>query len=243
VAGQLALTLEEDLTILDRKIAQLGGLAEHVLGQAIDALSNRDPDRAEDTFSRDLLIDRMERSVEDLAIATLAKYHPVSGDVRHIITAIRIASDLERVGDLCKNIAKRAIAVAPEQPPMQLISGFKHIGEITMQQLKDVLDAYSQRDAAKAARVWRQDNDVDAVYNSLFRELLNAIMNDPENIGVYTHLLFSAKNLERIGDHATNIAETAFFFINGTALSDERPSIDTTVLPLILRSAPRPNPQ
>lgn len=223
---------EEDLTTLDNKIAQMGGLAEQALGQAVDALYRRDPDLAEKTLANDRSIDLLERSIEESAITLIAGRQPVAGDLRQIVTAMRISIDLERIGDLAKNIAKRAIAVSTEQPPKQAMQGFMHIAEITLRQLKDVLDAYSQRDADKALKVWRQDNEIDEVYSSLYRELLATMTEEPRSVGLHTHLLFGAKNLERIGDHATNIAETTYFLIKGAALADERPRADRTSLTL-----------
>lgn len=225
--------LEDELKVLDARIAQMGGLAEQALGQAIDALQNRDPQLAERTMVNDRTIDRLERSVEEFAISMIARRQPVARDLRQIVVAIRIASDLERIGDLAKNIAKRAIAVAPEHHPKQALLGFMHIGETALRQLKDVLDAYSQRDAAKAQRVWQQDEEIDAMYNSLYRELLTTMMAEPQNVSLYAHLLFGAKNIERIGDHATNIAETTYFLIHGKALAEERPTIDSTSFTLV----------
>ncbi len=224
---------EEELKTLDTCIAQMGGLAEQALGQAIDALHNRDPELAETTLANDREIDRLERSVDELAVSIIARRAPVARDLRQIVTAIRIAVDLERIGDLSKNIAKRAIAIASEPHPKQSMAGFMHIGETALRQLKDVLDAYSQRDADMALRVWQRDEEIDAGYNSLYRELLTAMMKEPQSVGVYAHLLFGAKNLERIGDHATNIAETIYFLIHGKALVDERPKSDSTSLTLV----------
>lgn len=219
---------EGELKSLDTMIAQMGGLAEQALGQAIDALCHRDPELAEATLENDRTIDALERSVGELAIAIIAKRAPVATDLRQIVTAIRIGVDLERIGDLAKNIAKRAIAIAAEAHPNQIMTGFVHIGEAAMRQLKDVLDAYSHRNADMALKVWQSDQDIDAMYNSLYTELLTAMMEEPQGAGLYAHLLFSAKNIERIGDHATNIAETIYFLINGKALCEERPKSDST---------------
>jgi phosphate transport system protein len=149
-------------------------------------------------------------------------------DLRQIMTAIRVAGDLERIGDLGKNIAKRATAIADENRPKQLMIGIRHIGSTALEQLKNVLDAYSHRDADKALRVWLRDEELDAIYNSIFRELLTYMMEDPRNIGLCTHLLFGAKNLERIGDHATNIAEMIHFLVYGSPIAEKRPKGDTT---------------
>jgi phosphate transport system protein len=233
VAEHTIRAFTEELKLLDTKVAQMGGLAEQALGQAIDALHHRDPELAEKTLQNDKAIDKLERDVEEQAISIIARRAPVEIDLRQIITAIRIAADLERIGDLSKNIAKRAIAVAAEPHPKQVMLGFLHIGETALRQLKDVLDAYSQRDAEKALKVWQQDEEIDAMYNSLYRELLTTMMEEPNQVGLYAHLLFGAKNLERIGDHATNIAETIYYLIHGTVLMEERSKLDSTSLTLI----------
>jgi phosphate transport system protein len=144
------------------------------------------------------------------------------------MAALRIANDLERIGDLGKNIAKRAVAVVAEQQPKALMLGLKHMGELSLAQLKEVLDAFIERDADRALKVWYKDEEIDAMYNSLFRELLTYMMEDPRNIGLCTHLLFGAKNIERIGDHATNIAETVYYLVHGESITDQRPKGDTT---------------
>jgi phosphate transport system protein len=219
---------EEELRTLDGKIAEMGGLAEQVLASAIDALERRDPHLAEVTIRKDELIDQLEHDVEELAISIIARRAPMAVDLRQIMTAIRVASDLERIGDLGKNIAKRAVATAEEHRPKQLMIGLKHIGEVALQQLKDVLDAYSERNTEKAKEVWLRDKEVDSIYNSIFRELLTYMMEDPRNIGLCTHLLFGAKNIERIGDHTTNIAEKINYLVLGTAIMEQRPKGDTT---------------
>jgi phosphate transport system protein len=163
-----------------------------------------------------------------LAIQIIARRQPVALDLRQILAALRISADLERIGDLGKNIAKRAMAIAGENRPQALMIGIGHIGSKAMEQLQNVLDAYSQRDAEKAMQVWTRDRDLDAIYNSVFRELLTYMMEDPRNIGLCTHLLFGAKNLERIGDHATNMAESIHFLVKGVSITDDRPKLDTT---------------
>jgi phosphate transport system protein len=219
---------EDELKALDSKIAQMGGLAEQVLARAIDALQQRDPELAARTIQQDKDIDKLEKEVEELAIFIIARRQPMALDLRQIMTAIRIAGDLERIGDLGKNIAKRATAIAGESRPQQLMIGLQHIGRKALEQLSTALDAYSQRDAEKALQVWARDKDLDAIYNSIFRELLTYMMEDPRNIGLCTHLLFGAKNLERIGDHATNMAEMIHFLVKGVPITEERPKGDTT---------------
>ena len=160
----------------------------------------------------------------------IARRQPMAQDLREIMAAIHIANDLERVGDLAKNTAKRVIAIEGNFAAQRLVAGVEHIAELSLAQLKNVLDAYATRDLAAAIAVWERDDEIDAMYTSLFRELLTYMMEDPRNITFCTHLLFCAKNLERIGDHATNIAETVHYLITGVTLTDERPKKDTSSL-------------
>jgi len=152
----------------------------------------------------------------------------MANDLRHIMTVLKIAGDLERIGDLAKNIAKRVEVIENELSLQKVMRGVEHMTELVLTQIKDVLDAFARRDLAKAVQVWRSDEEVDAVNNSLFRELLTYMMEDPRNISVCIHLLFCAKNIERMGDHATNVAETIYYMVEGHALTDERPKGDTT---------------
>ena len=156
----------------------------------------------------------------------IARRQPMAQDLREIMAAIHIANDLERVGDLAKNTAKRVFAVESNFTVQRLVAGVEHIAELSLAQLKSVLDAYAARDLGAARSVWERDDEIDAMYTSMFRELLTYMMEDPRNITFCTHLLFCAKNLERIGDHATNIAETVHYLISGTPLTDERPKKD-----------------
>ncbi len=213
---------------LDRLTAQMGGLAEKQLADAFAALDRRDSKLAKAAVASDKAIDNLEQQVQERAISMIAKRQPLANDLRHIMTVLKIASDLERVGDLAKNIAKRALAVADETHPKPLMSGLRHMTELAMKQLKDVLDALSTLDAAKAREVWHSDAGLDALYNSVFRELLTYMMEDPRNIGLCTHLLFGAKNIERIGDHTTNIAENICYLVEGVAMNEERPKNDET---------------
>jgi phosphate transport system protein len=217
---------EDELALLDKKIATMGGLAERNLAQSFDALEKRDPGLAEFVIKSDRLIDALQREIEDQVISMIARRQPMADDLRHVLGALRITGDLERIGDLSKNIAKRALAVAHETHPKPLISGFRHMVELALRQLKDVLDAYAERDSVRAMQVWHQDEQIDAMYNSIFRELLTYMMEDPRNIGLSTHLLFGAKNIERVGDHTTNIAETIHHMIEGVSITDDRPKIE-----------------
>jgi phosphate transport system protein len=226
-------SFDQELQLLDKKIAQMGGLAERLLAQAFDALERRDPQLAEAAVASDRAIDLLERELQEQTIHMIARRQPMANDLRHIMTVLKIAGDLERIGDLAKNIGKRALAVSGENHPKPLMTGFKHMTELAMRQLKDVLDAYAERDADKALGVWRRDERIDAMYNSLFREMLTYMMEDPRNIGLCTHLLFGAKNIERVGDHTTNIAESVYYLVHGSALTDDRPKGDDTSSTLI----------
>ncbi len=217
---------EDELALLDKKIAHMGGLAEHNLGQSFDALEKRDPRLAEAVINSDRAIDNLQREIEEQVISMIARRQPMANDLRHVMAALRVTGDLERIGDLAKNIAKRALAVAHESHPKPLISGFRHMVELALRQLKEVLDAYAERDAARAMKVWSQDAQIDAMYNSIFRELLTYMMEDPRNIGLSTHLLFGAKNIERVGDHTTNIAETVHYMVTGSSITDDRPKVE-----------------
>ena len=222
----------EQLESLSTSVAQMGGLAETQFGQAIEAIARRDMALAEAAIAGDPRIDQLQQSIEEQAIKVLALRQPMAIDLRDTLAAIKIASELERVGDLAKNIAKRAL-VLNREPPIRLTSSLARMGKATLAQLKLVLDAYSDRDAAGAEAVWRQDNEIDEIYNSLFRELLTYMMEDPRTIGLCTHLLFVAKNIERCGDHATNIAETVYHMVSGGHLAIERPKADVTSLTTI----------
>jgi phosphate transport system protein len=218
---------DDDLASLTSMLAQMGGLAEEQLSRSIEALSRRDTKLADRVIQADEKLDAMEVAVEEKAILTIAKRQPMARDLRVIMVAIRIASDLERIGDLAKNIAKRSHAIY-DNIPRRLTKGLERMGELSQAQVKLVLDAFAATDDAKALEVWRHDEDIDALYNSIFRELLTYMMEDPRMIGACTHLLFAAKNIERIGDHATNIAENIYYLVNGEVLKEQRPKKDKT---------------
>jgi phosphate transport system protein len=174
-----------------------------------------------------VILDHAEREIGDKAIVTIARRQPMAADLREIMGSIRIAADLERVGDLGKNTAKRVIAVQSTGVPRKLARGLEHLSELALVQLKEVLDVYTNRSADKANAIRERDNEIDAMYTSLFRELLTYMMEDPRNITSCTHLLFCAKNIERIGDHATNIAETIFYMTTGAQPEGDRPKDDS----------------
>ena len=214
---------DKELGLLGRKIAEMGGLAEKMLSDAMDALVDFDADLARATVAVDPRLDQLQREIEEQAILTIARRQPMAVDLREIVAAIRISADLERVGDLAKNIAKRAIIVAGEARLPRAIIGLKSMNETAALFLKDVLDAYAHRDVERARSVWTRDAELDALEDSVFRDLLTFMMEDPRNISFCTHLLFCSKNIERIGDHATNIAETIVYLVTGEALPVDRP--------------------
>jgi len=219
---------DDDLNTLARMIAEMGGLAEKLVADSTTALVTLDSAQAQTVIDADKVVDQLQHAVEEKAVLTIAKRQPMAIDLREIVAALRVANDLERIGDLAKNISKRVLALKGQLQPPKLAGGVEHISDLVLQQLKEVLDSYARRDATAALAVWNQDGEIDAMYTSLFRELLTYMMEDPRNIGFCTHLLFCAKNIERIGDHATNIAETVHYLVVGEPLTEERPKNDLT---------------
>jgi phosphate transport system protein len=217
----------DQLEALSSGVAQMGGLAEAQLADAVDAIARRDTSLAERVIAGDPRIDQLQQTVEDQGLKLLALRQPMAVDLRNTLAAIKIANELERIGDLAKNIGKRAL-VLNREPPIRLTQSLGRMGRAALSQLKQVLDSYSDRDAAGAEAVWRNDGEIDEIYNSLFRELLTYMMEDPRTISLCTHLLFVAKNIERSGDHATNIAEVVYHMVTGGHLAAERPKADVT---------------
>ena len=222
---------DAELQDLGRIITEMGGLAERQISEALEALNRQDPELAATVVDADARVDALQREAEEKAIATIARRQPLGVDLRDIVGALRVSNDLERIGDLAKNIAKRVQVVAGDDTDdthAAVMRGIEHMATMALSQIKDVLDAYARRDSEKALQVWRSDGEIDAVNNSLFRELLTYMMEDQRKIGVCIHLMFCAKNIERMGDHATNIAETIYYMVEGHILADERPKSDTT---------------
>ncbi|AXV14332.1 phosphate transport system regulatory protein PhoU [Neorhizobium sp. SOG26] len=219
---------DEELKYLSRRISEMGGLAEEMCSDALRALINSDTGLAQKVISDDVILDQAEREIQDKAILTIAKRQPMAADLREIVGTLRIAADLERVGDLGKNIAKRVIAVQGSGVPRKLARGLEHLSDLALVQLKEVLDVFANRSAEKAEAIRVRDEEIDAMYTSLFRELLTYMMEDPRNITPCTHLLFCAKNIERIGDHATNIAETIYYMKTGSQPEGDRPKDDSS---------------
>jgi len=217
---------DQELRYLANRIAAMGGHAERMVDQAIEALVNSDPSLAQKVIEDDPVLDEGQRDIDERAIILIAKRQPMADDLREIIGAIRISSDLERVGDLGKNIAKRVVAVTDGRQPVSLFRGLQALAQLALTQLKEVLDVYASRGVERIGLVRDRDEEIDAMYTSLFRELLTYMMEDPRNITACTHLLFCAKNIERIGDHATNIAETVYYIVTGSQMPAERPKED-----------------
>ncbi len=214
---------DQELKELAGRIAEMGGLAEGLVTDAVTALVRGDTTLAQKVVATDARLDRLQHIVEEQAILIIARRQPMALDLRHIFVAMRLAGDLERVGDLAKSIAKRVIAMNGGVRLKSVLIGVEHLAEIALEQLKAVLDAYAAQDSDAAIVVRDRDEQIDALYTSLFRELLTYMMEDPRNITFCTHLLFCAKNIERIGDHATNVAEQVHYLVTGEQVIGERP--------------------
>jgi len=219
---------DDDLQELTRLVAEMGGLAERQIAESVDALIRRDVALGARVVAADAEIDNLQRLIEERAVLTIAKRQPMAVDLREIVGALRVATDLERIGDLSKNIGKRVNALDSDFHPLKLIRGLEHMTDLVNTQVKAVLDAYAAHDLPAAMNVWKSDEEIDSICTSLFRELLTYMMEDPRNISFCIHLMFCAKNIERIGDHATNIAETVFYMIEGQQMVDKRPKGDMT---------------
>ena len=219
---------DEELRRLRDLIVRMGGVVESQLQDCMAAVSRRDIEAAERVITADPQVDAMEREVDTQVIRLLALRQPVAIDLRNIIAAMRIASDLERAGDYATNVAKRAIVIA-NPPSVPAVTGITRINRLALEAMKDVLDAYVAGDVAKAVDVWSRDDLIDKLYTGVFREILTYMIEDPRTISACTHLMFMAKNLERVGDHATNIAEVMHYAITGQVLPDARPKGDLSL--------------
>ncbi|WP_158045835.1 phosphate signaling complex protein PhoU [Skermanella pratensis] len=220
-SGHTVVAFDTELTTLHRKIAEMGGLAEEQLMRAMEALVSRDENLASSIIGRDAEIDRGEAEVEALAVRVLALRQPMAKDLRQVITALKVSTNLERIGDFASNCAKRVMALS-QVPPAGPMKSLNRMGITTAGMVHDVVKAYVDEDYDLAMAVRDRDAEVDAVYTSLFRELLTYMMESPQQITACTHLMFIAKNLERVGDHATNVAETVCFLVKGRLPSEER---------------------
>jgi len=220
-------SFDEQLHGLNQIVVRMGGMAESQLATAIEALVKRDSELASRVVQQDSALDALEERLDQDSIRLLALRQPMADDLRDVVSALKISSDLERIGDYAKNVAKRVIAIN-QTAPMEPVSAIHRMGRLVQTIIKDTLDAYIARDAQQAIDVWHRDAEVDEMYTGLFREILTYMMEDPRNISACTHLLFIAKNIERMGDHATNIAETIHFLATGRRIEGGRPKGDTT---------------
>jgi phosphate transport system protein len=221
-------SFDSELDNIETIIAEMGGVAEQQLAKAIEALLRRDADLARQVIADDVLLDRMERDLDTQAMTLLALRQPMAEDLRAVIAGLKTASNLERIGDYAKNVAKRSITLMQSDPVDGAPRTISRMADLVRAMISNVLDAYMERDSDKAADVRARDQEVDQLHTSLFRELLTYMMEDPGNIMPCTHLLFIAKNIERMGDHATNIAEYVHFIAHGDIPQDERPKDDQT---------------
>ncbi len=223
---------DQELKKLRNMITEMGGIVENQVALSAEAIMHRDAAAATRAVEEDPKVDALEREIEAFAIRLLALRQPVASDLRNIVAALKITGDIERIGDYAANVAKRSIVLSQFSTPYSL-AGLAHMATLVQAQLKSIIDALGDNDAERAVEVWRSDQVVDDIYNAIFRELITYMMEDPRNITPCTHLLFIAKNLERIGDHATNIAENLYYAVKGESLPDSRPKGDTSAYAVI----------
>ncbi len=213
---------DDDLLTVQAKITEMGGVVEELLSMALKALKKRDVALANEVIEKDKILDAMELGLEELATQIIALRQPMAQDLRVLLSAIKIASTLERIGDLAKNIARRAIYLADARP-VKISNSIVQMGKATRKQLSQILDAHAQRDADLAVEIWNSDVELDEMYTAIFREVVTYMMEDSRMIGLGSQLLFVAKNLERIGDHTTHISEMIYYVVKGEPLGDDRP--------------------
>ena len=223
-------SFDEELQSIDRLLCDMGELAASMVDDATRALLSTDAALAQRIISDDAIMDAKQRELDDKAITLIARRQPMAQDLRAVVSAIRMAGDLERIGDLAKNIAKRVGAVGLTSTPTSLSYSIESMAELVHRQVKKVVDLYVAREAEALVPLRVEDEKIDIKYTAIFRELLTYMMEDPRNITSCTHLLFCAKNLERIGDHVTNIAENAYYVMTGKQLPMSRPKTDETVM-------------
>ena len=226
-------SFDEDLDHIQRLVRDMGDLAGTMVSASIRALLASDNALAQRVVSDDAIMDARQRELDDRAITLIAKRQPMAQDLRAVVGAIRMAGDLERIGDLAKNIAKRVSAVGQTATPRNLSHGIDAMSELVLSQVQGVIELYAARDAAGLKALRSDDEKIDVKYTAVFRELLTYMMEDPRNITTCTHLLFCAKNHERIGDHVTNIAENAYYVVTGEQLPVNRPKLDETALAVL----------
>ena len=235
--GHIVKSYEQELKRLRDLLTEMGGIVENQVALSARALALRDNDQAAQVVADDPRVDRLEREIEQFVIRMLALRQPMAMDLRQIVAALKITGDLERIGDYAANVAKRSIVLSQFTLPFSL-TGIATMARLVQENLKAIVDAVGDNDAERAEQVWRSDEAIDDVYNAIFRELVTYMMEDPRNISPCTHLLFIAKNLERIGDHATNIAETVHYAVTGETLPEARPKGDTSPYAVVRLAEP-----
>jgi phosphate transport system protein len=219
---------DAELRELTRMVMDMGSLVEKQIADCLHALTNRDATLAERVVALDPSLDALQHDIEEKAVLAIARRQPMAIDLRQIVGALRIANDLERVGDLAKNIARRVLPLAEELDQAGLMLGVESLGELALDRIRQVLASYRDRNTQSALEVWNGDEEIDLRCTGLFRELLTYMREDARSISYCIHLMFCAKNIERIGDHATNIAETVYYIAEGRPIADQRPKGDTT---------------
>jgi len=225
-------SFDDELNKLSDLVSRMGGLAEEQIERAIDALQKRDGVAATETIENDRKIDALQLEIEELAIQMIVRRQPLAADLRHTVAALKIAPLIERIGDYAKNIGRRTLALN-QSPPVKPLFTIPRMGRMARNMVQDVLDAFSNNDVEKARAVWERDAELDDMYDSLFRELLTYMMEDPRSITACTHLLFVARNIERIGDLATNISELIHYQVEGVALDEARPKADQASITVV----------
>jgi phosphate transport system protein len=221
LAEHTAKAFDYDLQELARMVAEMGGLAERQIVEAVEALTRRNPERAGRVIAADVAIDTLQRHIEERAVETIARRQPMAIDLREVVGVLRISNELERIGDLAKNIGKRVIALNDGEISRRSIRGLRHMASLALSQLQEVLDSFARRDPTKAAAIRDRDEEVDRMYTSMFRELVTYMVEDPGTIASGIHLLFCTKNIEQMGDHTIKIAETLQYMAGGYSLPDE----------------------
>lgn len=231
ITNHLNRSYDQELRRLRELMTGMGGMVEKELALAARAVLDRDEEAASAAVKADPAVDAREREVEAFAIQLIALRQPLGGDLREIIACLKMTGDLERMGDYAANVAKRSLVLNQFGLPPSL-GALGQMMRLVQENVKLIVDAIGSADIVKAQQVWRDDQAIDDLYTGIFRELITYMMEDPRNITPCTHLLFIAKNLERVGDHATNIAETIYYAVTGETLPDARPKGDSITMPV-----------
>lgn len=225
-SSHIVKSFDEELGTIESKLLEMGGIVETLIDDSVIGLVNRDKELCSKVIRDDRRVDALEIETDELAVRLLALRQPMAADLRSVVCALRVSTNLERIGDYAKNIAKRAMIIADDAPVGSSAATLKRMGKMVREMVGDVLDAFVKRDTNMAEELRRRDEEVDHMHNTLFRELLTHMMEDPRNISASMHLLFIAKNLERMGDHVTSIAEQIIYLVTGALPDEDRPKSD-----------------